>query len=522
MDKLSYEKRRIEKTHMREMFKQDAARFQKMSIQKDGLIFDYSKNQIDQKILSILIEVAQTQNVEQARNDMFNGGIINTTENKAALHTALRNRSDEPIILNGSDIMPDIKAVLTKMMHFANIVRDGSYQVTGGKITDVINIGIGGSDLGPRMVNQSLKEYHDGPKIHFVSNADESDFNDTIENLNPKTTLVIIASKSFTTLETMLNANMAKAWVSKAVGEKANKHFCAVSTNLEATCAFGIEAERTFGFWDWVGGRYSVWSAIGLSIPIAIGPSNFDKFLDGAYAADEHFFNTPLGENIPVIMALIGIWQRNVLGISTQAVIPYDNRMSSFPSWLQQLDMESNGKSTLKSNDMATLNSGPVIFGVTGTDGQHSFFQWLHQATSICPCDFLIGINGFGDAQNRNILLANCLAQTEALMMGGILDQSENNPHRIFPGNRPSNTLLYEELTPYMLGMLMAFYEHKVFVQGVIWDINSFDQWGVELSKELASGIHKMIKKGVTTNAENSSTNGLLQAVLKARKNSTH
>ena len=518
MNRLNAEKQRLEAVHMREMFATDPSRFDKMSISNDGILFDYSKNRIDEKALSVLIKVAKESRLEQVRDDMFAGVKINTTEDRAVLHTALRSRSDVPIMVDGKNIMPEIKAELEKMADFANSVRSGRYQVTGGKITDVVNIGIGGSDLGPRMAAQSLREFNDGPKLHFVANSDATDLDDIIEHIDPATTLFIVASKSFATAETMLNARNAKLWLENALGKNIGGHFCALSTNLKATQAFGVSKKRTFGFWDWVGGRFSIWSAIGLSLMISIGPGDFDKFLNGANSADQHFLNAPLDQNIPVIMALLGIWYRNVLGFPVQAVMPYDSRMSRFPAWLQQLDMESNGKSVLKSNELTMLDTGPIIFGEVGTNGQHAFYQLIHQGTTIIPCDFLLAGKGYGGQENRNMLISNCLAQTEALMAGRTLEEADNNPHRVFEGNRPSNTFLYEEVTPHTLGMLMAFYEHKVFIQGILWGINSFDQWGVELGKELVCNIEPMLEPNNKLAAQNSSTEGLLKAVREMKK----
>ena len=514
MKKLNAEKHRLLDVQVRDMFDEDKERFNKFSISNEGVLFDYSKNRIDEKSISVLIEMAKASKLEEMRDAMFSGERVNTTENRAALHTALRNKSGEPVMLDGKDVMPDVQAELAKMATFANAVRSGAYQVTGGQISDVVNIGIGGSDLGPRMATQSLREFNDGPRLHYVANSDATDLDDILEYLNPQTTLFIVASKSFTTAETMLNARNAKRWIEAAIGkENAGKHFCALSTNLEATKAFGIEDERTFGFWDWVGGRYSIWSAIGLSLMISIGPDEFDKFLGGAYSADQHFKNAPLDQNITVMMALLGVWYRNVWGFQTQAVMPYDSRMSRFPAWLQQLDMESNGKSVLKSNEQTQLDTGPIIFGEVGTNGQHAFYQLIHQGTVIIPCDFLLATTGYGGQENRNMLISNCLAQTQALMMGRTLEEADGNPHRVFEGNRPSNTFLYKEVTPHVLGMLMAFYEHKVFIQGVLWGINSFDQWGVELGKELLHTIEPMLEEGNSQKAQNSSTQGLLDAI---------
>ncbi len=518
MEKLNAEKQRLSHQHIREMFADDPSRFDKMSITNDGVLFDYSKNRVDAKTLSILLEVARDSDLEQMRDTMFSGGKLNTTENRAVLHTALRNFSGEPVTVDGKDVMPDIKAELAKMEGFANSVRSGQYHLTGGKITDVVNIGIGGSDLGPRMATQSLREFNDGPKLHFLANSDATDLDDIIKLLDPATTLFIVASKSFTTAETMLNARNAKLWLESALGQDIGNHFCALSTNLEATQAFEISNERTFGFWDWVGGRFSIWSAIGLSLMIAIGPKRFEEFLKGASSADQHFLKAPLEENIPVIMALLGVWYRNVFNFPVQAVMPYDSRMARFPAWLQQLDMESNGKSVLKSNEQTTLDTGPIIFGEVGTNGQHAFYQLIHQGTTIIPCDFFLSATGYGGKENRNMLISNCLAQTEALMNGRTLEEADNNPHRVFEGNRPSNTFLYQKVTPHVLGMLMAFYEHKIFIQGVLWGINSFDQWGVELGKELVPAIEPMLETNKDLKAENSSTQGLLDAIHAMQK----
>jgi glucose-6-phosphate isomerase len=512
-DRLNAEKQRLSHTHMCDMFESDPDRFNNMSIENDGVIFDYSKNRLDAQSLSVLAEMAKAGGLAKMRSAMFAGDKINTTENRAVLHTALRNPSEKPIMVDGKDIMQDIHAELSRMAKFASSVRDGSYLVSGGKVTDVVNIGIGGSDLGPRMATQSLREFNDGPKLHFVANSDATDLDDIVERLDPKTTLFIVASKSFTTAETMLNAANAKQWVEESLGDEAGRHFCALSTNLEATQAFGIENERTFGFWDWVGGRYSIWSAIGLSLMISIGPERFREFLNGAHSADQHFMNAPFEKNIPIVMGLIGIWYRNVWGFPVQAVMPYDSRMSRFPAWLQQLDMESNGKSVLKSGEQTELDTGPIIFGEVGTNGQHAFYQLLHQGTTIIPCDFLIAATGYGRQRNRDVLLSNCFAQSEALMDGRTLEQADNNPHRVFEGNRPSNTFLFKRVTPHSLGMLMAFYEHKVFVQGVLWGINSFDQWGVELGKELLPTIEPMLDVNSKAIATNGSTKGLLKAL---------
>ena len=511
------ERNRLQKFHMRDMFASDNERFEKMSVYNDGLLFDYSKNRLDKKSFETLINVADKIGILQQRDAMFNGDKLNTTEERAVLHTALRNQSGKPVYLDGIDVMLEVKSVLSKMVDFTNSVRDGTYKVTGGKVKDVVNIGIGGSDLGPRMVTQSLRFFWDGPQTHFISNLDENDIKDLFDRLNPKTTLFIVASKSFTTVETMTNARLAKAWLEASVQGDSGQHFCAISTNTRATREFGIADDRVFKFWDWVGGRYSVWSAIGLSVMLAIGPSQFNEFLNGAFSADEHFRNAPIDENIPVIMAMLGIWYRNIWNLPSHAILPYDNRMAKFPAWLQQLDMESNGKSIDKNDEAITFDTGPIIFGEPGTNGQHAFYQLIHQGTIIIPCDFLLAVKSNNSARGRNPLIANCFAQSEALMKGRTYEQAKGDRHRVFEGNRPSNTFLYEELTPKTLGMLMAFYEHKVFVQGIAWNINSFDQWGVELGKELAHKILPLLTNNNPYQSINDSTAGLIKMVYKLR-----
>jgi glucose-6-phosphate isomerase len=437
-------------------------------------------------------------------------------------------------MVDGRDVMPDIRKVHAAMRRFASAVRSGNYQVTGGRITDVVNIGIGGSDLGPAMATRALSPYANGPRCHFVSNVDGADIGDCLKGLDPKTTLFIIASKTFTTAETMANAHTAQAWVAKAVGKRnAGAHFAALSTNLEATRTFGISDERTFGFWDWVGGRYSVWSAIGLSLMIAIGPRNFDAFLDGGFVVDEHFRSAPFARNIPVIMALLGVWYRNVWGFATHAVLPYDNRLSRFPAYLQQLDMESNGKHVTLSGKQVGWETGPVVWGEPGTNGQHAFYQLIHQGTDIIPCDFLLAAEPQEKLGDHHLMLAaNCLAQSEALMKGKTLEEAtaelrtkgveekaikELAPHKVFEGNRPSNTFLYRRLDPGTLGMLIALYEHKVFVQGALWDINSFDQWGVELGKVLAVEIQPCLAGTAKPRGKDASTAGLVEAFKSLR-----
>ena len=503
-------KTRMETVPLKTLFETDSARCQSFMVETATVLFDYSKNRVDCQALSALLDLARKGGVEAAREKMFGGGKINFTENRAVLHTALRANNQRELIVDGVDVRQQIVESRKQLFGFANDVRNGRYQLTGGVVTDVVNIGIGGSDLGPVMCAAALSPYHNGPGTHFVSNVDGADFHDTVKNLNPATTLFIIASKSFTTAETMANAQLAKDWLAKIVSpEDVSSHFVALSTNLKATIAFGIAKSRTFGFWDWVGGRYSIWSAIGLSLMVAIGPDNFQNFLDGANAADEHFLSEEFENNIPVLMAMIGIWHRNVWDYSTHAILPYDNRLSRFPAYLQQLDMESNGKHICHDGSRSQVSTGPVIWGEPGTNGQHAFYQLLHQGSDIVPCDFLVAAKSHEKEQTQQqILVANCLAQSEAMMVGRSIEEVMQSlegrgysdkiianlaPHKVFEGNRPSNTFLYKKLTPFILGQLIAFYEHKVFVQGIIWGINSFDQWGVELGKHLAVEIEPFI-----------------------------
>jgi glucose-6-phosphate isomerase len=528
-------RKRLADTSMRDLFSKDRDRFGRFSLRLGDLLFDFSKNRIDQESLDALVGIAGAADVEERREAMFRGEPINVTEGRAVLHTALRNRSDDPVLVDGKDVMPGIRKVLKRMGSFARAVRTGTYAVTGGKVTDVVNIGIGGSDLGPAMAARALSPYCDGPRLHFVSNVDGADLSDTIAGLDPRTTLFIIASKTFTTAETMANAGSARAWVARTVGKAtAGAHFAALSTNLSATRAFGIADERTFGFWDWVGGRYSVWSAIGLSLMIGIGPRRFGEFLDGAHAADLHFSTAPAGKNIPIIMAMLGVWYRNAWGYPTHAVLPYDNRLARFPAYLQQLDMESNGKHVTIDGKQVGWETGPVVWGEPGTNGQHAFYQLIHQGTTVIPCDFLVAAQPHERlGRHHQMLVANCLAQSEALMNGRTLAEAEAEmrargmseqqiraiaPHRVFDGNRPSNTFLYRRLTPYMLGMLIALYEHKVFVQGVVWDINSFDQWGVELGKVLAVEIEPLLEADAGLKGRDSSTTGLIETYRSLRQ----
>ncbi|TYC64969.1 glucose-6-phosphate isomerase [Stappia sp. BW2] len=519
-------------TSLRQLFAANPDRFDTFSARTDDLLLDYSKSRIDAKALELLLGLADAADVEGRRAAMFAGDKINGTEKRAVLHTALRNQSDQPVLVDGADVMPDVRAVLDAMADFAEAVRSGDLtSSTGDAFTDVVNIGIGGSDLGPVMTTIALSPYHDGPELHYVSNVDGAHIADTLEKLDPATTLIIVASKTFTTIETMTNAQTARKWIAGALGEDAvGDHFAAVSTALDKVAAFGIDESRVFGFWDWVGGRYSVWSAIGLPLMIAIGPDAFSDFLSGAHAMDIHFAETPLDKNLPVLMALIGVWNRDVLGYSARAVLPYDQRLSRLPAYLQQLDMESNGKRVKLDGSPVTQETGPLVWGEPGTNGQHAFYQLLHQGTTVIPCEFLIAANGHEEdlRHHHDLLIANCLAQSEALMLGRTLEEatallsasgmasSEVDrlaPHKVFPGDRPSITLVYDQLTPFALGRLIALYEHRVFVEGVIWGINSFDQWGVELGKELATALLPMVKGEISPDSKDASTKGLLTAL---------
>lgn len=513
--------------HMRELFADDPERFRRFSVQVDDLLLDFSKNRITETTLDLLVKLAEAADLPAWRDKMFSGAPINATEGRAVLHTALRAPAG-PVEVDGKDVMPDVQAVLEAFGGFADQVRAGAIKgATGKPFTDVVNIGIGGSDLGPAMVTLALAPYHDGPRVHYVSNVDGAHLADTLKTLSPETTLFLVASKTFTTMETMTNAESARAWIAAALGEPAvTAHFAALSTNIARCKAFGIQEARIFGFWDWVGGRYSVWSAIGLPVAIAIGSKRFKEFLAGGHAMDTHFRTAPADKNLPVLMALIGVWYRNVLGFATQAVIPYDQRLSRFAAHLQQLDMESNGKRVRKDGTPVAIASGPVVWGEPGTNGQHAFFQLIHQGTEVIPVDFLVGARPHEQlADHHAKLVANCLAQGEALMRGKTLAEVEAEllkegrdpasvaalaPHKVFPGNRPSNMLMYRTLDPFTLGRLLALYEHKVFVQGLIWDVNSFDQWGVELGKQLASALLPIVKGEKDPTGNDASTAGLV------------
>ncbi len=509
-------------TDMRRAFDRDPKRFAEFSATADDMLLDYSKCAVNTRTVKLLSQLARACDVEGKRDAMFRGAIINSTEQRAVLHTALRNRANTPVIVAGRDVMPDVNAVLAAMAAFANKIRRS-------KITDVVNIGIGGSDLGPAMTTLALSPYHDGPRLHYVSNVDGAHIADTLKQLKPETTLCLIASKTFTTIETMTNAKTARAWIADALGEKkVGDHFAAISTAIPRVKAFGIDETRIFGFWDWVGGRYSIWSAIGLPLMIAIGPERFISFLEGGHAMDRHFRDAPLRENLPMLMGLLGVWHRNICGYPSRAIIPYDQRLSRFPAYLQQLDMESNGKRVSKDGKPVKGDTGPIVWGEPGTNGQHAFFQLLHQGTGVIPVEFLIAAEAHepaGMSEHHALLVANCLAQSQALMKGRTLKEAEAqllsmgkskaeakalSPHRVFTGNRPSVTLAYRRLDPFTLGRLIALYEHRVFVEAAIWNINAFDQWGVELGKELATGLQPVVEGKKGTEGLDSSTAGLV------------
>lgn len=523
--------------HMRNLFAQDSKRFDKLSLEACGLLLDYSKNRVTEESMALLTDLARQAQVEERRAQMFAGEKINITEDRAVLHVALRNRANTPIEVDGEDVMPPINAVLEQMRGFTREVREGSWRgYTGKRITDVVNIGIGGSDLGPLMVCEALRPYkHPEINIHFVSNVDGTHIVETLKRVNPQTTLFIIASKTFTTLETLTNAHTARAWFLEAAGDETAiaKHFVAVSTNTEKVAEFGIDTRNMFEFWDWVGGRYSLWSAIGLSIALYIGMDNFEALLEGAHEMDQHFRSAPLEANMPVILALLGIWYTNFFKAESHAIEPYDQYMHRFSAYLQQLDMESNGKHITLDGQSMDYATGPIIWGEPGTNGQHAFFQLIHQGTRLIPADFIASIdsqNPVGD--HHKLLLANFFAQTEALMRGkteqearaelqseGLSGEALENllPHKLFEGNRPTNSILFRKLDPRTLGALIALYEHKVFVQGVIWNINSFDQWGVELGKQLAKVIQPELADESEVSSHDASTNGLINHYKRLR-----
>ena len=520
----------VNNIHMRDLFRKDTRRFEKYSICFDAILLDYSKNRITDETIPLLIDLAHQANLKNEIGRMFAGDRINITEDRPVLHVALRNRSRRAIKADGQDVMPKVRAVLAQMKTFSDAVRNGEWKGYSGKaITDIVNIGIGGSDLGPVMVTEALKPYaRQGLTPHFVSNIDSTHIVETLKGLNPETTLFIVASKTFTTQETITNAHSARAWLMDAAGKKSAiaKHFVALSTNAREVTSFGIDPHNMFEFWDWVGGRYSLWSAIGLSIAITIGMKHFDELLEGAYDMDQHFTSAPFERNIPVILGLLGIWYNNYFAAQTHAILPYDQYLHRFPAYFQQGDMESNGKSVSRTGEPVDYSTGPVIWGEPGTNGQHAFYQLIHQGTKFIPADFLAPIESHNPVGNHHqILLSNFFAQTEALMKGrseaearkelekaGLKGETLEKllPHRIFSGNKPTNSIMFKKLTPRTLGMLIAMYEHKIFVQGIIWNINSFDQWGVELGKQLAKVIQPELKGNKEIKAHDSSTNGLI------------
>ena len=534
-------RRQYEKTknlHMRTLFAEDPRRFDRFSIRFNDLIVDYSKNRITEETLKALIALAEECDLKNAIENMFSGEKINETENRAVLHIALRNRGNSPVVVDGHDVMPEVNAVLDQMEDFSTRVNSGDWRgYSGKKISDIVNIGIGGSDLGPVMVSEALKPYaKKNMRVHYVSNIDGTHLAETLKSLKPETTLFMIASKTFTTQETMTNAFSAREWLLEAAVDSQHiaRHFVAISTNAAAVEKFGIDKDNMFVFWDWVGGRYSLWSAIGLSIACYIGYKNFVELLQGAFEMDQHFKTTPFDKNIPVILALIGTWYNNFYGAQTEAILPYDQYLHRFPAYFQQGNMESNGKSVDRNGDEVDYQTGPIIWGEPGTNGQHAFYQLIHQGTKLIPADFLaaaISHNPIGE--HHQILLSNFFAQTEALLNGktqkqviaelkkeGKTDKQIQKllPHKMFDGNRPTNSILFKKLTPGVLGSLIAMYEHKIFVQGVIWNIFSFDQWGVELGKQLAQNILPELEDNKPVDSHDGSTNGLINAYKQIRR----
>jgi glucose-6-phosphate isomerase len=526
-------------TSLRTLFAEDPERFGRFSGSLDDLLVDWSKQRVTEESMRLLVDLARACDVEGRRDAMLRGEKINATEGRAVLHTALRNRAGTPVMVDGRDVMPDVQAVLEQMRVFSEAVRDGAWRGhTGETITDIVNIGIGGSDLGPLMVCEALRPYARADlRAHFVSNVDGAHLVHTLAGLDPAKTLFIVASKTFTTQETMTNAGSARAWLIERLGGDAaavERHFVAVSTNAEAVRAFGIDPANMFVFWDWVGGRYSLWSAIGLSIALYLGFERFTELLDGAHAMDRHFATAPLAANLPIVVALIGVWNSNFLGAESLAILPYDQHLARFPAYLQQGDMESNGKSVTLGGAPIDYQTGPIIWGEPGTNGQHAFYQLIHQGTRLVPCDFLAAAESqtpLGDHHAK--LLANFFAQSEALAFGKTaaevraelegqgLDATAVErlvPHKVFEGNRPSTSILYRQLTPFRLGTLIALYEHKIFTQGVIWDVNSFDQWGVELGKALAGRILPELADGTPVQSHDTSTNGLINHLKALRQ----
>lgn len=533
--------------NLRKLFHSDESRAKRYHIKLEkeehnfSMLFDYSKNLINDDIVKMLLDLAKSRGVEEKRHAMVTGSKINFTENRAVLHVALRNRANRPILVDGKDVMPDVNRVLDKMESFCKQVISGEWKgYTGKKITDVVNIGIGGSDLGPVMVTEALKPYQVGPNVHFVSNIDGTHLAKTVKHLNPETTLFIVASKTFTTQETITNATSARHWFLETAKDMVHvaKHFVALSTNVPKVLEFGISENSIFEFWDWVGGRYSLWSAIGLSIAVNIGFENFVKLLEGAHYMDGHFYHAPLEKNVPVLMAMLGIWYINFYNTETHAILPYDQYMHRFAAYFQQGDMESNGKYITASGEKVDYATGPIVWGEPGTNGQHAFYQLIHQGTRLIPADFIAPMNSQHPIQNgahHTILLANFLAQTEALMKGKTAEEARKEleskggmskeaidklvPHKVFQGSRPTNSIVIRKLDPFSLGALVAAYEHKIFVQGAVWAVNSFDQWGVELGKELAKTIEPELKAAGEVSSHDSSTNMLINYIKSGGKN---
>ena len=540
----------IESVHMRSLFAEDAKRFERFSLtlassaassSGNDLFIDYSKHRVTDETMTLLFALAEQQGVAAWRDKMFAGEKLNGTEGRAVLHVALRNRSNRPILVDGKDVMPEVNDVLARMRTFTDTIRSGAWRgPTGKRITDIVNIGIGGSDLGPVMATEALRAYwQKGMRAHFVSNVDGTHLVETVRDLDPGSTLFVVASKTFTTQETLMNARSARQWLVERLGseEAVPKHFVAVSTAAEEVSKFGIDLANMFGFWDWFGGRYSLWSAIGLPISCVIGMDAFEEMLAGGHEMDEHFRTAPLRENIPVVLGLLGVWYANFFGAETHAILPYDQDMHRFPAYFQQGDMESNGKRVDRSGAPITdYTTGPIVWGEPGTNGQHAFYQLIHQGTRLVPADFLApiethhplvspGADGKPGARHHDVLLANFFAQTEALMKGKTPDEAraeleaqklpparvaELVPHKTFPGNRPSTSILFQKMTPRMLGTLVAMYEHKIFTQGIVWNIFSFDQWGVELGKQLAKKIEPELAGTAPVTTHDASTNGLI------------
>jgi glucose-6-phosphate isomerase len=528
---LKQHQQEISHLHLQTLFADDLKRFERFSLRQHDLLLDYSKNRLTQETLLLLFDLARECGLPEAIAALFKGEAINVTENRSVLHTALRNRSDSAVFVDGTNVMPDVQAVLAQMKTFSELVISGEWKGHSGEvITDVVNIGIGGSDLGPVMVTEALKAYKTRLNLHFVSNIDGTHIAETLKKCNPATTLFLIASKTFTTQETMTNAHSARTWLLQAAGNEGAvaQHFVAMSTNAAAVEAFGIDTANMFPFWDWVGGRYSLWSAIGLSIVLGIGYVRYEELLSGAFAMDEHFRSASMHENAPILLALIGLWNTNFLGATSEAILPYDQYMHRFAAYFQQGNMESNGKSVDRNGHTVDYTTGPIIWGEPGTNGQHAFYQLIHQGTHLIPCDFIApAISHNPLPGHHDKLLANFFAQTEALMNGKTLEEVKNEfnklglsgdkidklaPFKVFEGNRPTNSILLRELNPFHLGMLIALYEHKIFVQGILWNIYSFDQWGVELGKQLANAILPELQHDEPIQSHDSSTNGLINA----------